>query len=104
VSEPAAAPATRLEAVVRGRVQGVGFRFWVVRRATGLGLTGWVANEFDGSVRCVAEGSAAALDELEALLRAGPMGAIVEEVRAVRMPAVGAFRGFQVRSGGHRGD
>ena len=104
MSEPAAEPATRLDAVVRGRVQGVGFRFWVVRRATGLGLTGWVANEFDGTVRCVAEGPPAALDDLEALLRAGPMGAIVEEVRAVRMPAVGTFRGFEVRSGGHRGD
>ena len=39
----------RLEAVVRGRVQGVGFRYWVVRRSKDLGLTGWVANELDGS-------------------------------------------------------
>jgi acylphosphatase len=104
MSEPAAAPQSRLEADVRGRVQGVGFRFWVVRRATALGLTGWVANELDGTVRCVAEGPPDGLDELERLLRAGPMGAVVEDVRAVRMPAVGAFRGFEVRSGGHRGD
>ena len=104
MSEPAAAPESRLEAVVRGRVQGVGFRFWVIRRATALGLTGWVANEHDGSVRCVAEGPPDGLDELERMLRAGPMGAVVENVRVVRMPAVGAFRGFEVRSGGHRGD
>ena len=94
----------RLEAVVRGRVQGVGFRYWVVRRATGLGLAGWVANELDGSVRCVAEGDAGSLDELESLLRAGPAGAIVETVQAVRMPATHAFTGFGVRSAGHRGD
>ena len=94
----------RLEAVVHGRVQGVGFRYWVVRRATGLGLTGWIANELDGSVRCVAEGSAAALDELETLLRQGPIGAIVDDVRVVRMAATDAFPSFEVRSAGHRGD
>jgi acylphosphatase len=102
-AEPAAG-AIRLEAVVRGRVQGVGFRYWVVRRATELRLSGWVANEFDGSVRCVAEGSPAGLDALADILRRGPTGAIVESVDLVRMPATGRFAGFQVRSGGHRGD
>jgi len=96
--------AVRLEAVVRGRVQGVGFRYWVVRRAQDLGLTGWVANELDGSVRCVAEGATAALDDLETLLRLGPIGAVVDDVRIVRMPATGTFRSFDVRSSGHRGD
>jgi len=94
----------RLEAVVRGRVQGVGFRYWVVRRAHDLGLTGWVANELDGSVRCVAEGATAALDDLETLLRRGPIGAVVDDVRIVRMPATGTFLSFDVRSSGHRGD
>ncbi len=94
----------RLEAVVRGRVQGVGFRYWVVRRATELGLSGWVANELDGSVRCVAEGAAGALDALETLLGRGPTGAVVESLQAVRMPATGAFAGFAVRSSGHPGD
>jgi acylphosphatase len=104
MSEAAAAPDGRLEAVVRGRVQGVGFRYWVVRRATGLGLTGWVANELDGSVRCVAEGDVASLDDLEDFLRNGPAGAIVEEVQAVRMPATHGFAAFEIRSAGHRGD
>jgi acylphosphatase len=104
MSEGATARDGRLEAVVRGRVQGVGFRYWVVRRASGLGLSGWVANELDGTVRCVAEGNAGALDELEELLRTGPAGAIVETVQAVRMPATQAFSGFGVRSAGHRGD
>ena len=101
---PGQEPAARLEAVVRGRVQGVGFRYWVVRRASELGLTGWVANELDGTVRCVAEGPTGALDGLEALLRRGPLGALVEDVGVVRMPATGAFAGFEVRSSGHRGD
>jgi len=94
----------RLEATVRGRVQGVGFRYWVVRRSNELGLTGWVRNELDGSVRCVAEGPADGIERLEEMLRAGPMGSVVEGVQAVRMPATGTFTGFSVRSGGHAGD
>jgi acylphosphatase len=94
----------RLEAVVRGRVQGVGFRYWVLKRSNRIGITGWVANELDGSVRVVAEGSSASLDELEELLGRGPVGSIVETVQAVRMPATNGFTRFEVRSGGHRGD
>ncbi len=70
----------RLEAVVRGRVQGVGFRVWVVRRAASLHLDGWVANERDGSVRTVAEGSEPAVNEFLKALRDGPPAALVERV------------------------
>ena len=100
----AGADPIRLEATVRGRVQGVGFRYYVVKRASQLGLTGWVANEPDGSVRCVAEGPAAEVDALEAILRNGPIGSVVHDVAVVRMPATGRFAGFTVRSGGHSGD
>jgi acylphosphatase len=98
------APRRRIEATVRGRVQGVGFRYFVVRRAHELGLVGWVANAADGSVRCVAEGSTEALDAFEATLRVGPMGAIVETVDLVPMAATGRFDRFAVRSGAHPGD
>jgi acylphosphatase len=94
----------RLEAVVRGRVQGVGFRMHVRTAARSLGLTGWVANEPGGRVRCVAEGPADALDRLEARLREGPPGAWVEDVTAHRRPSTGEFDGFDVRSGWHGGD
>jgi acylphosphatase len=104
MSDPSASPTVRLDAIVRGRVQGVGFRYWVVRRATDLGVAGWVANELDGSVRCVAEGPPDAIDRLEQLLASGPTGAIVDDIRAVRMPPTGAMTGFGVRSAGHRGD
>ena len=97
-------PAVRLEATVRGRVQGVGYRYFVVIESRRLGLTGWVANESDGSVRLVAEGSQAAVDELDASLKVGPYGAIVDAVASVRMAATGSFGGFSVHSGGHRGD
>ncbi len=52
----------RLHAEVFGEVQGVGFRAFVLRRAMGLGLTGWVRNRFDGSVELIAEGSRVALE------------------------------------------
>jgi acylphosphatase len=94
----------RLDVTIRGRVQGVGFRYFVVRAARRLDLAGWVANEPDGSVRTVAEGSEAAIDRLEAVIRVGPPGAIVQSVSAVRMPGAGAFDGFATRSGGHLGD
>ena len=94
----------RLDATVRGRVQGVGFRYFVVRRAMELGLVGWVANLADGSVRCVAEGEPDDLEALAASLERGPLGAIVEAVDAVRMPATGRFERFAIRSGAHPGD
>jgi acylphosphatase len=94
----------RLEATVRGRVQCVGFRYFVVRRALELGVSGWVANGADGTVRCVAEGTSVALDALEAHLLSGPTGAIVDAVDAVRMPGTGRFARFEIRSGAHSGD
>ena len=94
----------RLEATVRGRVQGVGFRYFVVRESRRLGLAGWVSNELDGSVRVVAEGGDAAIAALEEALHVGPPGAVVERVSGVRMPATGRFGSFGVRSAGHTGD
>lgn len=94
----------RLDAIVRGYVQGVGFRWFVVHQAARLGLTGWAVNEADGTVHVVAEGSAGALDELLVHLRAGPAGASVERVDAQRLPAAGDLGGFAIRSGDHPGD
>lgn len=94
----------RLEAVVHGRVQGVGFRYFVLHRAAALALEGWVANDTDGSVRCRAEGARQALDELVAALRSGPPGARVSEVRTAWSPATGGLGPFTVRSGAHPGD
>lgn len=94
----------RLTATVHGEVQGVGFRWFTMRAATRLGLTGWVANEPDGSVTVVAEGTDEALDELTGLLAAGPAGAVVTRVEAHRGPAAGSYQAFRVRPSGHAGD
>ncbi|HEY1449472.1 MAG TPA: DNA polymerase ligase N-terminal domain-containing protein [Solirubrobacteraceae bacterium] len=69
-----------IRAVVRGRVQGVGFRESARRRALKLGVQGWVRNEDDGTVAVHAEGGPDAIDELVAYLRDGPPGVSVQEV------------------------
>jgi acylphosphatase len=87
----------RLTARVLGRVQGVGFRWWVRSRADGLGLTGWVMNDDDErGLMLVAEGPADRLEELERLLWRGPSAARVDEVRVSREPASGEFERFQI--------
>lgn len=98
------APERRLEAVVVGVVQGVGFRYWVLDRARAMGLTGWVANEPDGSVRCVAEGSEESLGRLLLELHEGPRAARVDSVAELWSAATGEFATFGIRSLGHRGD
>jgi acylphosphatase len=89
--------AQRLRAVVRGEVQGVGFRWSVQRQAGELGLTGYAENLPDGSVRVEAEGDPDGLDQLEAYLRQGPRWAEVESLDIRRLPATGEFRGFSAR-------
>jgi len=94
----------RLEALVHGRVQGVGFRYYTLRFATGLGLLGWVANEASGRVRVIAEGPRQGLERLLEALREGPPGAFVEHVDEVWAPPTGALDPFAVRPGWHGGD
>jgi acylphosphatase len=97
-------PAERLVAVVHGRVQGVGFRVFVLRAARRDGLRGWVANEASGRVRCVAEGPRDLLEALLRQLHEGPPGARVDRVESSWGPATSEFEGFDVRSGWHGGD
>jgi len=66
--------------LIQGRVQGVGFRWFVQREASELNLRGWVRNTEDGDVEVVAAGEAADLDELRSSLRRGPRGARVDHV------------------------
>ena len=65
---------------IRGRVQGVGFRYWARRTATARGLTGWVRNRRDGSVEAVFAGDEQAVVEMITLCRRGPDAARVASV------------------------
>lgn len=87
----------RLSAQIEGRVQGVGFRNFTQMRARQLGVTGWVRNEQDGSVRLEAEGPRAALDELLEAVHEGPRMARVESVEAEWGGANDEYEGFRVR-------
>ena len=71
---------TRRHITVRGRVQGVGFRWFALGEAESLGLTGWVSNRSDGSVEAEAQGTEAALDEFERRLRTGNPAARVDGI------------------------
>ena len=66
--------------LVRGRVQGVGFRWFVQREAQMLGITGWVRNNFDGAVEVLACGNDSQLATLRSRLEKGPRAARVDAV------------------------
>jgi acylphosphatase len=83
--------------VVRGYVQGVGFRYFAQREATRLGLTGWVRNLDDGRVEVHAQGSAASLDEFAGALHRGPRFADVRGVEVVEASML-KYQGFHITS------
>jgi acylphosphatase len=81
---------------VTGRVQGVGFRWYVMGRARSLNIEGWVRNSRDGAVEVWAEGSVLDLEALETLMRKGPPGSAVREVKAESCPPTGSYTGFEI--------
>lgn len=99
LTEFVAAP-VRVHAIVRGDVQGVGFRYYVADHARDAGLRGWVRNQADGSVECVAEGPREVVNELVAVLRRGPTSADVAGVDVEWEDAKGDLDGFQIRGWG----
>jgi acylphosphatase len=82
-------------AVLIGRVQGVGFRFFAERVARSIGVTGWVRNRADGSVETVVEGSEEAIERYLARLRDGPPGAKVLSVSVEEVSAQ-SFTRFEI--------
>lgn len=82
---------------VRGRVQGVGFRFFAERAASREGLHGWVRNAADGTVEVQAEGEAESMARFEAQLSAGPPGARVDGVDVETSIPSGRATGFMTR-------
>lgn len=88
---------TRVFVTVRGRVQGVGFRWFVRRSAQSLDLAGWVRNEADGSVTLEAEGEAVAIAEFIERLGEGPPGSRVDDVSVQTAPPVNLKGPFAIR-------
>ena len=82
--------------IVRGRVQGVGYRYFVMREANGLGVSGFARNLPDGSVEVVAEAADDVLGRFEDRLRQGPSFATVSALDRSAIPARGD-QGFHIR-------
>jgi len=82
--------------VVRGRVQGVGFRWYVEREAQLLGLAGWVRNNHDGSVEVLASGTREQLGRLRERLQVGPRAARVDHVEETEAPPVKDLKSFRI--------
>lgn len=83
---------------ITGRVQGVGFRDFVLRQARDLGVQGWVRNLSDGSVSCEAQASPATLDRFMARLREGPRFSRVAALEVDELSAAeGPAEGFRIR-------
>jgi acylphosphatase len=88
--------------LIEGRVQGVGYRYFTVRVARELGLSGWVRNLSDGRVEVFARGAMRNLSRLEGELRLGPLRAEVrslqaEEAAVAEATANGKIEGFHIR-------
>ncbi|MCX6346314.1 MAG: acylphosphatase [Armatimonadetes bacterium] len=88
----------RVHAVVQGRAQGVGFRYFVAEIAAHLQLTGVCRNLRNGDVEVIAEGEEGALEALVAALNRGPGGSRVDNVHVVWFPPTGEFRTFRIGS------
>ncbi|MEO5742561.1 MAG: acylphosphatase [Vicinamibacterales bacterium] len=82
--------------IVKGRVQRVGFRFFVENAAQREGIQGCVRNQHDGSVEVIAEGDADAMQRFEMAVRRGPAGARVDDVDTVEVEPSSRFAGFRV--------
>lgn len=88
---------SQLRAVIEGRVQGVGFRYFVLQAAKEIGLAGWVRNLSDGRVELLAEGSRQECDELLNIIRQGPSMSEVSQVDEKWADPSGENRGFNIR-------
>lgn len=88
---------TRYHLIIKGIVQGVGYRMSAYDAAVDLGITGWVRNLQDGHVEVLAESDKATLEQFVAWAKTGPAYAVVSEVEKEEFTATGEFTSFQIR-------
>ena len=91
----------RLHAILSGRVQGVGFRYFALEEAAARRLTGWVRNRGEGQVEVMAEGPEPELSAFLEALRAGPPAARVDAAQVDWREGTGEFTGFHARASSH---
>ena len=87
----------RAKFIIRGAVQGVGFRYFVLQKAQEMRLKGYTQNLPNGEVEIVVEGEKIFLEDMEKALQKGPTKAKVKEVVAVWQEAQGRFRTFEIK-------
>ena len=83
---------------IKGRVQGVGFRFFVSEAANKLPVTGWVRNRTDGGVEAEAQGGIELIHALLKKIESGPPGARVDKVTSEKIPDRSDETGFEIRA------
>jgi acylphosphatase len=89
-------PQSTLRLSIRGRIQGVGFRYWASSQALHLKIKGWVRNEADGSVSCECQGTADAVQAFVEAVREGPSHARVDKVDANPIEQTRVYRRFEI--------
>jgi acylphosphatase len=87
----------RAEIIVKGFVQGVGFRYFVYRNAKALGLKGYTQNLFTGEVLTVVEGSRVMIEELSSKIKLGPTNASVKNHKIIWQEYKNEFKDFGIR-------
>ncbi len=90
------AGSTAFKAIVRGTVQGVGFRYFTMRQAQKLGVTGYVRNLSNGDVEVLAEGDQETLHALLGAVKRGPLGAYVQDVNVDWQSASEQYADFRI--------
>ena len=88
---------SRAQIIVSGLVQGVGFRYFVFRKAEELNLVGYTKNQYDGTVLTVLEGEKYLIESLFNELKIGPMHADVRDIKITWQSYVGEFSTFEIR-------
>jgi acylphosphatase len=87
----------RAEIIIDGLVQGVGFRYYVLRHAQQLGLTGYTKNLYTGEVQTVAEGEISLIEELFSRIKTGPRSASVNKAQIYWSECKDEFNSFVIR-------
>ena len=87
----------RAQAIYKGRVQGVGFRFTAQRYANEIGITGYVKNLWSSQVEIVVEGEKEKVETFLAKIKGGPLSHYIDDVETHFSPYKGEFRGFNIR-------